>query len=485
MSTRLLLATVLLLPLAAGPGAAPAIPNDEASVTHALSRLTFGARPGDVERVTRMGLAAWIDSQLDPAAIDDDAVQGRLARLETLSLDAATIARDYIRPARQERRQALERAGREGQGGEPAMAPGSEEPGMRGERGEPGAATPGRGRLSEAQQRGRQVLADLTESRILRAVYSERQLEEVLVDFWFNHFNVFAGKGAVENYITEYERDVIRPHVLGRFRDLLGATATSAAMLFYLDNWQSRAGAINENYARELVELHTLGVDGGYTQADVEEIARAFTGWTLRGPGGAATYRAGMHDNGSKTVLGHTLPAGGGAADADRVLDIVAAHPATARHIATELAQRFVSDEPPAALVDRAAATFTRTGGDLRAVVRVIVSSPEFFADEARQAKVKTPFEFVTSAIRATGATMMSALPLGRTLRDLGMPLFMCVPPTGYDETAGAWLASGALVARLNFATELAHNRLRGVRVTTDDPDALAERLGSPAFQRQ
>ncbi|MGE3276540.1 MAG: DUF1800 domain-containing protein [Vicinamibacterales bacterium] len=475
MITRLLLVFLLAVPAGLQSQAIAVVPGDEAAARHVLDRLAFGARPGEVAAIRREGVTAWIDRQLRPRGIDDAALAARLARLTTLTLDSATIAREYIRPAREERRAALQQAGAEVAPSEPRM---DAVPRMAGA---PGSRRP----QSDVQRRGRQVLMELSEARVLRAVYGERQLEEVLVDFWFNHFNVFAGKGAVENYVTVYERDAIRPHVLGSFRELLGATATNPAMLFYLDNWQSKAGAINENYARELLELHTLGVDGGYTQHDVEEVARAFTGWTLQGPGGPAVYRPGRHDDGAKTVLGHVIPAGGGRSDVDRVLDIVATHPATARHIATELARRFVSDEPPAALVDRAATVFRDTHGNLRDVVRVIVTSREFFAPEARAAKVKTPFEFVVSALRASGANVVNGGVLAGTLRELGMPLYMCVPPTGYDETADAWLASGALVARLNFATDLAHNRVRGIRVSTRDPDALAEQLGSPAFQRQ
>jgi uncharacterized protein (DUF1800 family) len=355
--------------------------------------------------------------------------------------------------------------------------------------------TPGRARpMTPELRRGRQVLAELSEAKLLRALYSERQLEEVLVDFWFNHFNVFARKGPVEIYVGEYEREVIRPHVLGRFRDLLGATARSPAMLVYLDNWlsvdptssdrldrqrrtrggsgfrtppQRQARGLNENYARELLELHTLGVDGGYTQQDVVAVARAFTGWSIGRPGEGAGFRFAtvLHDRDAKTVLGHTLPAGGGVEDGERVLDILAAHPATARHIAFKLAQRFVADAPPPALVDRAATVFRQTGGDLRAVVRTIATSDEFFADAAYRAKVKTPFEYVASALRAMAADVHRTAALGRALTTLGMPLYLCQPPTGYDETAAPWVSSGALVSRLNVAVALARGELGGVRL--------------------
>ena len=234
---------------------------------------------------------------------------------------------------------------------------------------------------------------------------------------------------------------------------------------------------LNENYARELLELHTLGVDGGYTQQDVVEVARAFTGWTIGRPGEQGfRFAPAIHDRGVKKVLGQTIPAGGGIEDGERVLDIVARHPATAKHIAFKLAQRFVSDTPPPALVDRAAATFTRTDGDLRAVVRAIVTSPEFFAPESYRAKVKTPLEFVVSALRATGADLEAATPIVRALAGLGMPLYLCQPPTGYDETAATWVSSGALVNRLNFAVAMSSGELRGVRLPL---------LGTPSEARE
>jgi uncharacterized protein (DUF1800 family) len=321
------------------------------------------------------------------------------------------------------------------------------------------------------------VAAELIEAKLQRVVYSPRQLEEVLVDFWFNHFNVYSGKGAVGMLLTSYERDAIRPFVLGRFRDMVLATARHPAMLFYLDNWLSvdpgraagRKRGLNENYARELLELHTLGVDGGYTQDDIVHVARAFSGWTI-GQDGAFRFARMQHDAGVKTVLGQRLPAGGGMKDGERVLDLVAAHPSTARHIATKLARRFVSDTPPEPLVARAAARFTATGGDLREVVRTIVTSPEFFAPDVRKAKVKTPLEFVVSAVRAENADVRP-LVLVRALRQLGMPLYMCQPPTGYDDTADTWISPGALVTRINVAQQIAPGG--------------ADRIASPEFQRR
>jgi uncharacterized protein (DUF1800 family) len=488
------------------PASAPLLPSDDASIVHALERLTFGARPEDIARARRIGLAAWIDGQLQPSRIDDHALDARLAASKTLQLSSEDIARDYFLPARAERRQRM----RQSPGttdGQPMV-----EGALRPEGPDVSPRQP-----SEAQRNQQRVLLELSEAKILRAVYGERQLEEVLVDFWFNHFNVFAGKGLTRAYVTEYEREAIRPHVLGTFRDLLGATAKSPAMLFYLDNWMSsapgveratgsrplgspsgtrpvrrsrgtderaagaalrRSSGLNENYARELLELHTLGVDGGYTQEDIVNVARAFTGWTIDRPGrGGFRFASSMHDAGEKTVLGQTIKPGGGQDDGERVLDIIAAHPSTARSIAAKVARRFVSDEPPQALVDRAAARFRATGGNLREVVRVIVTSPEFFEPAARAAKVKTPFEFVASALRATGANVENGIPLVRALRDLGMPVYFCQPPTGYDDTADAWVSSGALVNRMNFALELAGGRLRGVTVDTGDSPGLQARL--------
>ena len=242
---------------------------------------------------------------------------------------------------------------------------------------------------------------------------------------------------------------------------------------------------INENYARELLELHTLGVDGGYTQEDIVNVAKAFTGWTMQPRQGSGfVFAPGRHDRSEKIVLGKTIKPGG-VDEGERVLDIVAAHPATARHIATKLAIRFVSDNPPAALVDRAAATFTATKGDLREVLKVILTSPEFASPDAYRAKVKTPLEFVASALRATGAEVRNALPLVKTLRDMGMPPYFCQPPTGYDETATTWVSAGALVSRMNFAVDLSKNAVRGVRVPLSEEQTLAMKIGAPEFQRQ
>ena len=355
------------------------------------------------------------------------------------------------------------------------------------------------------------INSEVQSAKLLRAVYSQRQLEEVLTDFWFNHFNVFIGKGADRYLVTAYERDVIRPHVLGKFKDLLVATASSPAMLFYLDNWQSegpdsdaargiagrrpnaemgvpfgrrspvprppqslqqphaqnnpqkRRNGLNENYARELMELHTLGVSGGYTQQDVTQVARVFTGWTIDEPrqGGGFVYKPRLHEPGPKIVLGHKIKESG-EDEGMQVLDLLARHPSTARLVSTELAQRFVSDTPPQSLIDAMSKTFLKSGGDIRAVLETMFHAPEFWAPEAYRARVKTPFEFVVSSLRATQAEITEPQFLLATLNKMGMPLYGMQPPTGYSTKADVWVNSAALLDRMNFALALATNRLPG-----------------------
>ena len=522
------IAVAMSTPVVFSAGAARAAKQvDERTVAHVLNRMAFGPAPGDVERVRQMGLERYIDQQLHPEKMADAAMAERLARLETLTLSAREMAERYFIPLQEMQRELQRERARaddnKANDDKDMMAPGNQP-------GEPGnerdallaKLSPEERRKAMAlRQQNQRILGELGEQKLLRAVYSDRQLEEVLVDFWFNHFNVFAGKGPVRLYVTEYERDTIRPHVLGKFRDLLGATAHSPAMLFYLDNWQSadpnlqntqtnamrrglddngmrrrpnrnagqRRGrfanmsdeerrarlqqiqqrmprGLNENYARELMELHTLGVNGGYTQADIVDVAKCFTGWTIQEPrrGGGFRFDERRHTPGAKTVLGKTIDKGG-QADGDAVLDLLAKHPSTATFIATKLARRFVADDPPKALVARAAAKFRATDGDLREVVRTILTSPEFVSAEARRAKVKTPFEFVASALRATGGQIEDGTVLVRNLQGMGMPLYMAQPPTGYVDRADVWVNTGALLNRMNFAVALVGNRLRGVRV--------------------
>ena len=340
------------------------------------------------------------------------------------------------------------------------------------------------------------VNQELIDSRMYRALYSNRQLEEVLVDFWLNHFNVFNGKGPERMLLTSYERDAIRPHVLGKFRDLLLATARHPAMLYYLDNWQSQAvrddapplpanvrrPGLNENYGRELMELHTLGVDGGYTQADVVAVARAFTGWTIYDPTRIAEFQfnPAVHDRKEKIVLGQKIPAGGGEQDGIQVIDILARHPSTARFISRKLAQRFVADDPPASLVDRMAATFTATGGDLRAVADTMLTSREFLSEGAWQAKLKSPLEMVLSSVRVLGADVTDPMPLAQRIAELGQPLYGKAEPTGYSTTSDAWSNSAGFLGRINFAGALVAGKIEGVKVDlalAGNGQAVARRL--------
>ena len=492
-SAGLLLGTTLVL--SSAPASRASIPNDDKTIGHVLNRLGFGTRPGDVERVRAMGVERYIDEQLHPERISDRDVESRLAGLTTIQMSSRQIAEQFEIPQQQARRAARQAAAKtDGKDSEKQEASPRPDP--------------------EMQRRAQSPLIELSEQKVLRAIYSPRQLQEVLVDFWFNHFNVDARKGADRFMLTEYERETIRPHVLGKFRDLLEATAKSPAMLFYLDNWMSAdpngphvdlrprvmrgpfgrpfivqppparqnpnaPKGLNENYGRELMELHTLGVDGGYTQRDVTEVARAFTGWTIQNPrmGGGYRFEPRLHDTGQKVVLGQVIKAGGDDSDGKQVLDILARHPSTARFIATKLVRRFVADTPPPDLVDRVAARFTETGGDLREVTRAILMSPEFFSADAYRAKVKTPFEFIVSAVRATGADVEDARPLVQQIQQQGMPLYQCQPPTGYKDTADAWVNTGALVGRMNFALALASNRLRGI-VVSQAPQSASDLLG-------
>ena len=528
-------------------------------ILQALNRLTFGPRPGDIEAVKAMGLKKWMERQLHPERIaENPLLETKLKTLDSLEMSGNELVRNYptpqmVRqmvngqlpfPADPDRRLMLTKLmakfeERQAKGGDAAAAPAATNMQTLSEllgpqqlrafrQGTPeqrlaaflalpkekqddaiGAMPPAlrqsllakappelRRRIEMAGGPQQMVARDLSEGKLLRAVYSDRQLDEVLTDFWFNHFNVYLDKGADRYLVTEYERDVIRPHVLGKFEDLLKATAKSPAMLFYLDNWQSvgpnapqgrgKKGArgLNENYGRELLELHTLGVDGGYTQADVTEAARCFTGWTILQPqrGGEFVFNRRVHDEGEKTVLGVKIPAGGGISDGEKVLDIVAHHPATARFISRQLAMRFVADEPPASLVDRMAETFRKTDGDLRAVMRTMLESREFFSQGAYRTKLKSPLEVVASAVRSVNGEVDYAFPLANQVAQLGQPLYRKQEPTGYANSSKEWLNSGGLLGRMNFAQQLADNKIAGVKVDTPG-GAMA--LGSPEFQKR
>jgi uncharacterized protein (DUF1800 family) len=465
-------------------------------VKQALNRVAFGARPGDAERVRAMGVDRWIEMQLAPQKIDDRATAQFVARFPVLAMSPEQLLADFpqpqqlIRDKRKEMVQSGEVIARDSGGGKLAGLDLSRDDSMR---------------IKQAGRLSRQLLTELQTAKVARAVISDRQLEEVMVDFWENHFTVFAGKGPERYFLGQYERESIRPHALGKFRDLLGAVAKSPAMLYYLDNWEStveadrpalaarairgagsargrqrvgmrlaaagrdttkkaRPRGLNENYGRELLELHTLGVDGGYTQADVVSAARAFTGWTVEKPrvNGTFVFRPALHDAGEKIFLGHTLAANRGIEDGEQVLDIVATSPATARFIATKLVRRFVSDSVPPALVDRVAATFTRSDGDIRECLRMIFSSPEFFSRAAYKAKVKSPFELVVSALRVVGAKPDSTPRTAQMIAKLGQPLYGHLAPNGYPERGDAWINTGAILARINFGLLVAAGRVPG-----------------------
>jgi uncharacterized protein (DUF1800 family) len=583
-------------------------PSDQKRALHALNRLTFGPRPGDLQQVMAIGVDRWIELQLHPDKIDDSALKSRLEPLRTLRMSSQELAQAFPDPqeinqvmngkrampsdpakrmiyevqlvrleARKERKEEAAKAANspapdDASGATPKMSSPTDGTVTNEATGEPGAnsasdtaamakTTPEddeQAKMREEQlyldldvqqlpslppdQRFKKILSlpldelvlladslrggkgqdflegltpqqketllalnnptgvvdnELAQAKLLRAIYSQRQLDEVMTDFWFNHFNVFAGKGLDRLMLTGYERDVIRPHALGKFEDLLVATAKSPAMLFYLDNWLSvgpdspqalglpahpygpyarryparpnqgkRQTGLNENYGRELLELHTLSVNGGYSQHDVTEVAKVFTGWTIDKPaqGGEFKFEPRMHEPGPKFVLGHRIkPKGEG--EGLQVLHMLATSPQTAHFISLKLAERFVSDDPPPALVDRMAKVFLKKKGDIREVLSVLFHSPEFWDDANYRAKVKTPLEFVASAVRATGAEVDDATPLTRQLNNMGMPLYGAQPPTGYSMKAEAWVSSSALLNRMNFALALAGGKIRGVKL--------------------
>ena len=505
---------------------------DDQRVAHVLSRLTFGARPGDLERVKAMGVDAFINQQLDPDSIDNTAVIAKLRRLPTIGMATPVIIEQYTPPkpvaspspapvrgpdtmtatsAKSIADNSLNRV--------PQLTANANTTAMSGEMQVKEAADKMAAPVSEKKDASgtlalpspkptpppknpQMVVTDLQRAKLLRAVYSDQQLYEVMVDFWENHFSIFANKDDDRYLLTAFDRETIRPFAMGRFRDLLGATAHSPAMLFYLDNWRSSVprpypakgdkpagvdGGFNENYARELMELHTLGVDGGYTQKDVQEVARCFSGWTIQKPNeqGLFLYRPGLHDDGEKVVLGHKILAGGGIADGERVLDILATHPATAKFIATKLARRFISDDPPQSVIDRAAAVFLKTDGSIRETLRAIVTSPEFFSPAAYRAKTRSPLEFVAASLRALNAETDGDRPVLDFISRMGQPLFGRITPDGYSDRAEQWLSSGAMLARLNFASALATNRIKGTKVDLEklvgvdqsNRDAVARKL--------
>jgi uncharacterized protein (DUF1800 family) len=519
--------------------------NADEAVLHALNRLAYGPRPGDVERVKQIGLAKWIDQQLNPNSIDDRALQARLENYPTLAMSATKLIGEYPQPKQVEKQaaklqaqnpqqtrsdaaagvlakdapsaagypiannsSAADSAAPSPMKEDPARAAGAANVATRGAGGQKNAlsgADPNSvpKAIADDSKKPQRVVEELAMAKVTRAIYSERQLQQVLDDFWFNHFNVFAGKGEDRYYLTAYERDVIQPHTLGKFKDLVTATAESPAMLFYLDNYLSadpqaaarlaaqqqarygrlggpypRPGAnpqaqnkkkqergLNENYGRELMELHTLGVDGGYTQKDVTEVARCFTGWSIEKPRENPVFKFDdkLHDPNPKLVMGKKIHAGG-MKDGEQVIDLLTHHPNTAKFISTELARRFVSDTPPPALVARMSQTYLASDGDIRSVMRTMIYSPEFWSRDAYRGKIKTPFELVISAVRTLGTDVDTPMPLVQWVGRIGEPLYQCQPPTGYSDKADAWVNTGALLNRLNFSLTLASNKIRGSR---------------------
>jgi uncharacterized protein (DUF1800 family) len=623
--------------------------DDQKRAVHALNRLTFGPRPGDVQKVMAMGVDRWIDEQLHPEKISDSALEARLAPLRTLKMSQKELVEEFpdqmvikqvmdgrkpmpsdparraiyqVQIARLEQKQERKASAKETASAQPSPAPPPAQPeasnnaktaeelaaaastdtqsgdsnsmnsmapsndaSAGNSSNDSAMAPPAEPKLTpaeeaEARRREDRLYADLkvqslvdlppgerynkvmsmsvgeqlafadsmrgpkgmefltgmdprqretlmsmsnpqvvpveelSQAKLLRAIYSERQLEEVMTDFWFNHFNVFIGKGPERLLVSDYEKNVIRPHALGKFEDLLVATAKSPAMLFYLDNWMSvgpnspqaqgmparpmrpygpygrprmyprpnpnarrrQNNGLNENYGRELLELHTLSVNGGYSQRDVTEVAKVFTGWTIEKPTDGVSFRYDprMHEPGPKFVLGHKIK-DKGEDEGKEVLHLLATSPQTAHFISLKLAQRFVSDDPPQALVDRMAKTFQSKKGDIREVLLTLFHSPEFWADTTYRAKVKTPLEFVASAVRATGADVEDAIPLMMRLGSMGMPLYRSQPPTGYSMKADAWVNSSALLDRMNFALALTSGKVKGVSIDT------AQLAGAPA----
>ena len=465
-------------------------------VAHVLARLTYGARPGDFERVKAMGVETFVSQQLDPDSIDNSAMIAKLRRLPTLNMATPVIIEQYTPPKPvaspspvpakpadvmtvADQKPIAQNDEKQEAGKMPAVQTAMQNEMVKDDAGKMPLQTP---KPTPPPKNPQMVINDLQRAKLLRAVYSDQQLYELMVDFWENHFSIFANKDDDRYLLTAFDRETIRPFAMGRFRDLLGATAHSPAMLFYLDNWRSSVprpypakgekpagvdGGFNENYARELMELHTLGVDGGYTQKDVQEVARCFSGWTIQKPNeqGLFVYRPGFHDDGEKIVLGHRILAGGGYADGERVLDLLATHPATAKFIATKLARRFISDDPPQAVIDRAAAVFLKTDGSIRETLRAIITSPEFFSPASYRAKTRSPLEYVAAAMRALNAETDGDRPVLDLISRMGQPLFGRITPDGYSDRAEQWLSSGAMIVRLNFASALAANRIKGTSI--------------------
>jgi len=497
---------------------------EDQAILHALNRLAYGPQPGEIEQVRKMGLEKWIDQQLNPNSIDDSALEARLDRYPTLRMSSDKLVEKFPQPNEAAKKEGLSKEEYQEKQREKARAAIERIDPLN-----PNAAAEQQLAKIVGPQR---IVVELSMAKLDRAIYSNRQLEAVMEDFWFNHFNVFAGKNQDRWLLTAYTRDTIRPHTLGKFQDLLLATAKSPAMLVYLDNWLSAdpiaakrmqeelamrrrrfegifgppmprqpGGAVqasakkqerglNENYGREVMELHTLGVDGGYTQQDVIEMAKCLTGWTVHAPRKDPDFFFDdrIHTAGKKLVLGRTFNYGG-MKDGEEALKMLANNPSTAKFISTKLARHFVSDNPPPALVDRMAETYRTSNGDIRAVLKTMIYSPEFWSKEAYRAKVKQPFELAASTARALGAEVDVTLPLAQWVGRMGEPLFQAQPPTGYSDKSETWVNTGALLNRLNFALALSSNKVSGTKsdlqtllgqdADTDPHKALARALAA------
>jgi uncharacterized protein (DUF1800 family) len=474
---------------------------DEA-IVHALNRLGYGPRPGDVQRIRQIGLDKWVEQQMHPETINDSAFEERLENYPTLKMTSQRLLNQFP-PAQQaakkegitkEQYQERMQQKRQDAAAQAGMVP-------------TGNDNFDRANQQLAKVQGPQVIVtELSMAKLDRAIYSERQLQAVMEDFWFNHFNIYWNKDADKWMVTSYVRDAIRPHAMGKFQDLLIATAKSPAMLIYLDNWLSadpvafavkkqeiamrraryqgifgpppgpgaanaaaaknQERGLNENYGREVMELHTLGVDGGYTQQDVIAMAELLTGWTVREPRRDPEFffDEKLHVMHKEALLGRTF-GNSGMKDGEEALKMLANHPSTARFISTKLARHFVADAPPQALVERMTKAYLATGGDIRSVLKTMIDSPEFWSKDAVRGKVKTPFELVASTARALNADVEVTLPLVQWIGRMGEPLFQCQPPTGYSDRAETWVNTGALLNRLNFAMQFAGDRMAGAKV--------------------
>lgn len=492
----------------------PAFPYQKAGLTerqaaaHLLSRFTYGSKDGDVNAVVKMGLEKWFRQQLD-GDLSDDSLNLMLSRFDDINLSNTEVENKYPRPNR-----VLKLAIADGSINKDSVDKGDRKAYREQIR-------------SYMEKKGfkpeQELYRQFINQKILRAAYSRNQLRELLTDFWFNHFNVSLTKNQCASFIPAYERDVIRPNVTGKFENLLLATARSPAMLIYLDNFTStgqpvvlensgdpqmngagkpvkrrvppkrKQGGLNENYAREVMELHTLGVDGGYTQSDVTQAARVLTGWTLA-PMGEEGYGAAMqkiidnvgaenlkkrgfvkegdflfvpnrHDNEEKTVLGKHFAAGGGYEEGLTLLNMLARHPSTAQFISKKIATRFVNDNPAQTLIDKMAKTFTKTDGDIRQVMMTMVSSAEFWSPASLREKTKSPFELAISAVRSLDADITQPYQLFNWINKMGQKMYYYQAPTGFPDRGQYWINTGALLNRMNFGLALAAQRIPGVKI--------------------